>query len=311
MCPQVCNPWLLSRTSPPLLSEDGTARLDTVVGGWRAGVSAGGRLGGPAHECNPRYRLSAGSLTQSANCELVDVVITFYQPDQRGVGGGNGGWADRYLYLHNSDSNAVEQEGVTTGQILKLWRRQQFVTVTLLAGQQYVLTPTAWAAGVEGRFWITCSAPHCELQPITAPTCSAPTPKQTSTMARVTAVVNQCLQCGEDFATERSYYDVGSGQVHSSCHDVYCRAVADKCAVCTKPILGSFYPLDGGGKACAEGDCFASLREAEVRNPPHRSAPVPVALKVVVCVAMPAHSPGRQVSHVRASDPGRLLFGVA
>ena len=113
MCPQVCNPWLLSRTSPPLLSEDGTARLDTVVGGWRAGVSAGGRLGGPAHECNPRYRLSAGSLTQSANCELVDVVITFYQPDQRGVGGGNGGWADRYLYLHNSDSNAVEQEGVT------------------------------------------------------------------------------------------------------------------------------------------------------------------------------------------------------
>eukprot|EP01050_Picozoa_sp_SAG11_P006473 SAG11_NODE_503_length_8890_cov_30.658628_7_plen_45_part_00 len=40
----------------------------------------------------------------------------------------------------------------------------------------------------------------------------------------------------------------------------YRESKADKCIVCSKPIMGSYYPTDNG-KVCAEGDCLAQSKD--------------------------------------------------
>ena len=51
-------------------------------------------------------------------------------------------------------------------------------------------------------------------------------------------------------------YTVDEGKIHAEgdCMDKYREQKADKCFMCKKPILGSFYTVDDG-KICAEGDC--------------------------------------------------------
>lgn len=55
------------------------------------------------------------------------------------------------------------------------------------------------------------------------------------------------------------------GKVHEGeCYDQFRSAAAPKCAMCSSPLLGSFYEVEEGTKkVCAEGDCHDKWRESK------------------------------------------------
>ena len=128
---------------------------------------------------------------------------------------------------------------------------------------------TTWAAGVEGEFWLSCTAAGVAAATLGAAGAVAEVSAESAeAMAAVSSRVALCLSCRKPAVHTEARYDVDTGVVHASspdnCYERYREAEAEVCAVCASPILGGFYDLGDKGKV---GDgpghdtCYSSFQE--------------------------------------------------
>ena len=88
------------------------------------------------------------------------------------------------------------------------------------------------------------------------------------------ATSEKCLVCRKGVLPGTRHYSVDGGKVHTGeCHEQWRRDTADKCLMCSGPILGSFYEMDDG-KVCGDGDCLVRYREAAAPKCLMCSAPI-------------------------------------
>ena len=228
----VCDPFKAAAASG-----DDFIHCETVCDHWQAGISAGGRSAHPTFKYNPRFALTA---------ESEEVFVTFYQPDRRFANGyteTSVPWLDQYIYLVDPDKPDEPEKK------MYLSRRQETATLKVEPGKTYELVAAAWGVGVEGVFWITASGVECKLKRIPPP--ANPTRAESRQMARQKSRHNLCVFTGEPIAGV--FYDTEEGQVAEDAYPAYRESKADKCYICSGPVLEKYY-THNEGKVHAEDD---------------------------------------------------------